>query len=66
MGPKTKVRAKGPNPPSEAKDAAKAKEAEAKAKEAEAKIKKVDPKAKDTPTSQPSQKEDSSPPKAKA
>ena len=63
---KDKGKGKGSKPPSNAKDAAKAKEAEAKAKEAEAKIKKVDPKAKDTPTSQLSQKEDSSPPKAKA
>ena len=61
-----KGKGKGSEPPSDAKDTAKAKEAEAKAKEAEAKIKKVDPKAKDTPTSQLSQKEDSSPPKAKA
>ena len=51
MGPKTKVRVKGPNPPSEAKDAAKAKEAEAKAKEVEAKTKEASPKAKDAPTS---------------
>ena len=51
MGPKTKVRAKGPNPPSKAKDAVKAKEAEAKAKEVEAKTKEASPKAKDAPTS---------------
>ena len=49
-------------PPSEAKDAAKAKDAAVKAKEAEAKSKEADPKAKDAPTSQPSKKEDPSPP----
>ena len=48
------------------KDAAKAKEAAAKAKEVEAKTKEADPKAKDAPTSQPIQKEDLPPPKAKA
>ena len=51
IGPRTKVRAKGPNPPSKAKDAVKAKEAEAKAKEVEAKTKEASPKAKDAPTS---------------
>ena len=66
MGPRIKVRARGLSPPSEAKDAAKAKEAETKAKEAEAKTKDADHKAKDAPTSQSSQKEDPPPPKAKA
>ena len=61
-----KGKGKGSKPPSDAKDAAKAKEVEAKAKEAEAKIKEADPKTKDASTSQPSQKEDLSPPKAKA
>ena len=61
-----KGKGKGSKPPSDAKDAAKAKEAEAKAKEAEAKIKEADPKTKDASTSQPSQKEDLSPTKAKA
>ena len=63
---KTKTRARRPNPPSEAKDAAKAKEAAAKAKETEAKTKEVDPKAKNVLISEPSQKEDPHPPKAKA
>ena len=78
---KDKGRGKGTKPPSEAKDADKAKEVKAKtkeanpkakdalakAKEAEAKTKEVDLKAKDAPISQPSQKEDHSPsPKAKA
>ena len=49
---KDKGKGKGTKPPSEAKDAAKAKEAEAKAKKAEAKTKKADPKAKDASTSQ--------------
>ena len=61
-----KGKAKGSKPPLDAKGATKAKEAEAKAKEVEAKIKKADPKAKDASTSQPSQKEDPPPPKAKA
>ena len=65
-GAKDKGKSKGTKPPSEAKDAAKAKEAEAKAKEVEAKTKEADPKAKDAPTSQLSQKEDPPPPKAKA
>ena len=66
-GAKDKGKGKGTKPPSEAKDAAKAKEAEAKAKKAEAKTKKADPKAKDAPTSQPIQKEaPPPPPKAKA
>ena len=41
-GAKDKGKSKGSKPPSDAKDAAKAKEAEAKAKEAEAKIKEAD------------------------
>ena len=65
-GAKDKGKGKGTKPPSEAKDAAKAKEAEAKAKEVEAKTKEADPKAKDASTSQLSQKEDPPPPKAKA
>ena len=65
-GAKDKGKGKGTKPPSEAKDPAKAKEAEAKAKEVEAKTKEADPKAKDAPTSQLSQKEDPPPPKAKA
>ena len=65
-GAEDKGKGKWTKPLSEAKDAAKAKEAEAKAKEAEAKIKEADPKVKDAPTSQPSQKEDPYPPKAKA
>ena len=63
---KDKGKVKGTKPPSEAKDAAKAKEVEAKAKEAKAKTKEVDLKAKDAPTIQQSQKEAPSPPKAKA
>ena len=63
---KDKGKGKETKPPSEAKDAAKAKEAATKAKETEAKTKKVDPKAKDAFISQSSQKEDSPPPKAKA
>ena len=40
-----------PTPPSEAKDAAKAKDVAVKAKEVEAKSKEADPKAKDAPAS---------------
>ena len=71
-GAKDKGKGKETKPPSEAKDAVeakdatKAKEVKTKAKEAEAKTKEADPKAKDGPTSQPSQKEDLPPPKAKA
>ena len=65
-GAKDKGKGKGTKPPSEAKDATKAKEVKTKAKEAKAKTKEADPKAKDAPTSQPSQKEDLPPPKAKA
>ena len=65
-GAKDKGKGKGTKPPSEAKDAAKAKEAEAKAKEVEAKTKEADPKAKDASTSQLRQKEAPPPPKAKA
>ena len=61
-----KGKGKGSKPLSDAKDAAKAKEAKAKTKEAEAKIKEADPKTKDASTSQPRQKEDPPPPKAKA
>ena len=53
-------------PPSEAKDAAKSKDAVVKAKETEARSKEADPKAKDAPTSQSSKKKDPPPPKAKA
>ena len=63
-GAKDKGKDKGTKPPSEAKNAAKAKEAKAKAKEAKAKTKEASPKAKGAPTSQSSQKEDPSPPKA--
>ena len=63
---KGKGKGKGTKPPSEAKDATKAKEVEAKAKEVEAKTKEADPKAKDALTIQQSQKEAPSPPKAKA
>ena len=63
---KDKDKGKETKPPSEAKDAAKAKEAAAKAKETEAKTKEVDPKAKNVLISEPSQKEDPPPPKAKA
>ena len=65
-GAEDKGKGKWTKPLLEAKDAAKAKEAEAKAKEVEAKTKEADPKAKDTPPSQPRQKEDLSPPKAKS
>ena len=57
---KGKGKGKETKPPSEAKDVA------VKAKEVEAKSKEADPKAKDAPVSQPSKKEDLSPPKAKA
>ena len=57
---KDKGKGKETKPPSEAKDVA------VKAKEVEAKSKEADPKAKDAPVSQPSKKEDLSPPKAKA
>ena len=50
-GVKDKGKGEGTKPLSEAKDAAKAKEAKVKAKEAEAKTKEIDPKAKDAPTS---------------
>ena len=63
---KGKGKGKGTKPPSEAKDATKAKKVEAKAKEVEAKTKEADPKAKDALTIQQSQKEAPSPPKAKA
>ena len=63
---KGKGKGKGTKPPSEAKDATKAKEVEAKAKEVKAKTKEADPKAKDALTIQQSQKEAPSPPKAKA
>ena len=63
---KDKGKGKETKPPSEAKDAANAKDTAAKAKVAEAKSKEVDPKAKDAPTSQLSMKEDPPPPKAKA
>ena len=63
---KDKGKGKGTKPSSEAKDAAKAKEAAAKAKEVVAKTKEADPKAMDVAISQPSQKEDPSPLKAKA
>ena len=46
-----RARARRPIPPSEAKDAAKAKDVAVKAKEVEAKSKKADPKAKDAPAS---------------
>ena len=61
-GAKDKGKGKGKEtkPSSETKDAAKAK-----AKETEAKTKEIDPQAKDVPASQPSQKEDPPPPKAK-
>ena len=65
-GAKDKGKGKGTKPPSEAKDTAKAKEAEAKAKEVEAKTKEANPKVKDAPTSQSSQKENPPPSKAKA
>ena len=62
---KDKGKGKETKPPSEAKDAAKAKDTTAKAKDAAAKAKetetkpnKADPRAKDTPASQPSKKED--------
>ena len=48
---KDKGKGKEIKPPSEAKDAAKAKEVAVKAKETEAKTKEVDPKAKDAPVS---------------
>ena len=48
---KDKDKGKETKPPSEAKDAAKAKEVAVKAKETEAKTKEVDPKAKDAPVS---------------
>ena len=63
---KDKGKGKGTKPSSEAKDAAKAKEAAAKAKEVVAKTKEADPKAMDVAISQPSQNEDLSPLKAKA
>ena len=63
---KDKGKGKGTKPSSEVKDAAKAKEAATKAKEVEAKTKEADPKAKDAAISQPSQKEDPPPLKAKA
>ena len=56
LGIKAKDKGKGTKPPSEAKDAAKAKEVRAKAKEVEAETKEVDPKTKDNPTIQQSQK----------
>ena len=63
---KDKGKGKDTKPPSEAKDAAKAKDAAARVKEAEAKSREADPKAKDAPVSQPSKKEDLPPQKAKA
>ena len=63
---KDKGKGKDTKPPSEAKDAAKAKDAAARVKEAEAKSREADPKAKDAPVSQPSKKEDPPPQKAKA
>ena len=61
-----KGKVKGTKPPSEAKDAAKAKKVEAKAKEAKTKVKEAYPKDKDTPNTQQSQKEAPPPPKANA
>ena len=61
---KDKGKGKKTKPPSEAKDAAKAKEAATKAKETETKTKETNPKARGTLASQLSQKEN--PPKAKA
>ena len=63
---KDKGKGKATKPPSEAKNAAKAKEAEAKAKEVKAKTIEADPKAKDAPTYQLSQKEAPHPSKTKA
>ena len=63
---KGKDKGKETKPPSEAKDVAKAKEVAVKAKKTEAKTKEVDPKAKNVLISEPSQKEDPPPPKAKA
>ena len=48
---KDKGKGKEPKPPSEAKDAAKAKDVVVKAKKAEARSKEANPKAKDAPTS---------------
>ena len=60
---KDKGKGKETKPPSEAEDAAKAKEAAIKAKEIETKTKEIDPKAKDISASQMSKKEDPHPPK---
>ena len=65
-GDRDKGKGKEKKSSSKAKNIAKDKEAAAKAKEAEAKTKEADPKAKDAPTSQSSQKQDPSTPKAKA
>ena len=54
---KDKGKSKETKPPSEAKDATKAKDAAAKAKETETKPNEADPRAKDTLASQPSKKE---------
>lgn len=68
---KDKGKGKETKPSSEAKDAAKAKDvakamdATTKAKEVKDKSKEVDPKLKDTSASQPTKKENPSPPKAK-
>ena len=59
---KDKGKGKETKPPSEAKDATKAKDTEVKVKEAEAKSKETDSKAKDVPAHQPSKKEDPPPP----
>ena len=63
-GAKDKGKGKEKKSSSEAKDVAKDKEDAAKTKEAEAETIEANPKAKDTPTSQPSQKEDPPAPKA--
>jgi len=62
---KDKGKGKETKPPSKTEVAAKAKEAAIKAKETDSKTKGIDPMAKDISASQPSQKEDPPPPKAK-
>ncbi|XP_023921966.1 uncharacterized protein LOC112033426 [Quercus suber] len=65
-GVKDKSKGEEKKPSTGAKDTTKAEEGEAKTKEAELQDKEVDPEAKDSATSQPSQKENSLAPKTKA
>ena len=65
-GAKDKGKGNETKPLLAAHEAAEAEDAVVRLKEAEARSKEADPKAKDSPTSQPSKKEDPPPPKAKA